>query len=172
MPVGGAAAGDAGAPDTFRQSEMKARETVRGLFLCVDCIFREPATQGNPVLTHAPLHHMATLAMHGDGNAHEGHKKRGGNFLTDTLKLQARMDLAAAQKLVSDLSEADLSKPLTLDASDVEHLGALCVQAIIAAARGASSSGGSFKIENISERVETQLATMGLSGEALMEGAV
>lgn len=80
------------------------------------------------------------------------------------------MDLAAAQKLVSDLTEADLSKPLTLDATDVDHLGALCVQAIIAAARSSTSSGGSFKLENVSDRVETQLSMMGLSSAALMEG--
>lgn len=91
--------------------------------------------------------------------------------MTNTLKLPARLDLAASQKLVAEMSGADLAQPMTLDAADVDHLGALCAQAIIAASRAAQDAGGKIVIENMSERVEGQLATMGLSSEALMEGA-
>lgn len=92
--------------------------------------------------------------------------------MTDTLKLPARLDLAASQKLVADLSGSDFAQKITIDASDVSHFGALCAQAIIAASRAAKEAGGSVVIENLSERVEAQLSTMGLSGQALMEGAV
>lgn len=91
--------------------------------------------------------------------------------MTNSIRLPARLDLAASQKLVADVSSANLAEALTLDAADVDHLGALCAQAILAAARASHDAGGSVVIENLSDRVEAQLATMGLSGQSLMEGA-
>jgi chemotaxis protein CheX len=81
------------------------------------------------------------------------------------------LDLAAAQTLVNDLSNQDLSGNVVLDASEVTHLGALCVQALLAGARAAHAAGGSLKIENVQEKVDDQLASMGLSKELVMEGA-
>lgn len=91
--------------------------------------------------------------------------------MAETIKLPARMDLSAAQAFVSDLSEKNFSNELTLDASDVNHIGALCLQAIIAGARAASEAGGSFVIKDTSEKVQEQLELMGLT-VAEIEGGV
>lgn len=81
------------------------------------------------------------------------------------------MDLSAAQSFVTGLSEKDFASEITLDAEEVTHLGALCVQAILAAARASKSAGGQFAVINIGENVESQLECMGLSAETLAGGA-
>ena len=112
--------------------------------------------------------HLRRVELH---DSDENRRKTEGELLTNPIKLPPRLDLAAAQKLLGDVSEADLSQTVELDASDVDHLGTLCVQVLIAAARAAKEAGGKLSISNLSERVESQLETMGLSGDALMEGA-
>lgn len=92
-------------------------------------------------------------------------------FLTETIKLKPRLDLSAAEALVSDMTKQELSSGITLDASEVNHLGALCAQAIIAGARAVQDAGGQMQIVNASERVEEQLGVMGLSIATLEGGA-
>ncbi len=91
--------------------------------------------------------------------------------MTDIVKLPARLDLSAAPGLVADLQSQDFSKELTLDASEVKQMGALCTQAIISAARASYAAGGSLTMKDASERVQNQLACMGLSIQDL-EGGV
>lgn len=91
--------------------------------------------------------------------------------MTETIKLKPRLDLSAAEALVGDMTKQELSSGITLDAADVNHLGALCAQAIIAGARATLDAGGQMQIINASERVEEQLNTMGLSISALEGGA-
>lgn len=90
--------------------------------------------------------------------------------MSETIKIPARLDLSAVQNFVTDLSSQDFSKDVTLDATDVNHLGALGAQAIIAAARASSTAGGQFSITNVSEQVEAQLVVMGMSAETLQGG--
>lgn len=90
--------------------------------------------------------------------------------MAETVKLATRLDLSAAQNLVKDVTAVKPETDLTLDASDVTHLGALCAQAILATANRSKSAGAALKIENVSERVEEQLGFMGLSTDKLMEG--
>ena len=90
--------------------------------------------------------------------------------MSEPLKLAARLDLSEAQALSQSLSERDFSASVVVDASDVTHMGAICVQTLISAAREAQSAGGSFEIVNAGERVEDQLSVMGLSVQSIMEG--
>ncbi len=91
--------------------------------------------------------------------------------MAETITLPARLDLPAAQDLVNTLNATKAEDEITIDASDVTHLGALCTQALLAASTRANAAGGAILIENLSERVEEQLGHMGLSPEKLMEGA-
>ncbi len=91
--------------------------------------------------------------------------------MSEPIALAARLDLPAASKIVEAANAADLSQEIVFDASDVTHLGAMCAQALIAISRAAQEAGGAIKLENVSDRVTTQLATMGLSPEQIMEGA-
>ncbi len=81
------------------------------------------------------------------------------------------MDLSAAQQLTQDLADKDFSSGIEFDAEEVSHMGALCVQVLIAASRAAQDSGASMNLKNVSERVDLQLASLGLTKEAIMEGA-
>ena len=81
------------------------------------------------------------------------------------------MDLPAAQAFVNDLSACDFANDITLDASEVTHLGALCVQAIIAGARSAKEAGGAFVLKDTSQKVQEQLSLMGLTVDEI-EGGV
>ena len=92
--------------------------------------------------------------------------------MSDTIELPARLDLPFAQKLLLDIGERDLSKGITLDASQVTQMGTLCVQVILAAAREAAEAGGDFKIENVNDRTVAQLGTIGLTPESLAGGAL
>ncbi len=85
------------------------------------------------------------------------------------LQLPAKLDLPASLQLVGDLREID--GDMHIDASNVTHMGALCLQALIAAARKAKGAGSKFEITGISEKVAAQLAAMGTSPEHLAEGA-
>lgn len=88
--------------------------------------------------------------------------------MSTTLKLPAKLDLPAVGKLVSELKEAE--SDVRVDGSDVAHLGALCLQALIAAARKANATGGSFEIIGASDKLVAQMEIMGTSPQKLMEG--
>ena len=87
------------------------------------------------------------------------------------LKLQPRLGLAEAQPLVTALREHSGSD-LVIDASEVSHLGTLCLQALIAAAREHAAEGTGFLINNVNDSCVQQLSVYGLSPEALAEGVL
>ena len=59
---------------------------------------------------------------------------------------------------------------MVLDLGAVSHMGALCLQAALAAARSARGSGRSFALINVSDAVLGQLSAMGFTPETLAEG--
>lgn len=65
------------------------------------------------------------------------------------MSLPAILDLGAATPLWTQLCAAQ-GTPLTIDASDVERLGGLCFQVLVAAEAQWRADGQSFTIENIS----------------------
>ena len=91
--------------------------------------------------------------------------------MSSSIILPARLDLSEAQSLHKEMTKLDMSSEIVCNAAAVTHVGAICVQTLIAAARSALDAGGKLTLENVSERVEKQLAAMGLSSQAVMEGA-
>ena len=90
--------------------------------------------------------------------------------MSDPLQLPERLDLSTALQLVSDLREID--GDVKIDAAKVTHLGALCLQALLAASRDANAKGHTFDIPGLSEKATEQLGFMGITPEQLMEGAL
>lgn len=90
--------------------------------------------------------------------------------MSGDIKLPARLDLPAAVRLVNELKSHE--GPMIVDAADVSHLGALGLQALIAAARDVQKRGDTFQMINSSDKVLDQLKIMGTAPEQLMEGAI
>lgn len=82
------------------------------------------------------------------------------------LALPPRLDLIEATPLTAAFRQA-FGKPLTVDASGVEHLGALCLQVLIAAARHWREEGVSFAITPRSDAFVTALNNFGLDVETV-----
>lgn len=89
--------------------------------------------------------------------------------MSDTIKLGAKLDLPAASVLVTDLKKCK-AQEVVLDMSDVRHLGALCLQVMIAAATSALEEGRRLVCVNASDRVIDQLRVMGVTPEMISEG--
>ena len=89
--------------------------------------------------------------------------------MTKPFRLPARLDLAQAVPLVVRLRETE--GDVEIDASEVRHMGALCVQALIAAARKAQAGGHRFEVTGVTDKVLEQMKVMGTSPEQMMEGA-
>lgn len=90
--------------------------------------------------------------------------------MSTVLALPAKLNTAAAPQLVVDLKKIDGN--LTLDATQTKFVGALCLQALVAASRSAKSSGTSFEITGLSQAVEQQMAVMGVTPQRLMESTL
>ena len=90
--------------------------------------------------------------------------------MTERFAPEGKLDLAAVNGLVAQLRD-HADKDLEVDLTGVSSLGALCLQAFLAAARDARSAGKTFTVNNASGSVTRQLAAMGLTVEALQEGA-
>lgn len=85
------------------------------------------------------------------------------------IKLGAKLDLSAASVLASDLKKCKADE-IVLDLSDVRHLGALCLQVMLAAAATALEEGRRLVCVNASDRVIDQLRVMGVTPEMISEG--
>lgn len=87
--------------------------------------------------------------------------------MTDaTLKLAPKLDLRAASELYDALKEKSGSD-LTLDASEVNHMGALAVQVIRSAAKSWSEAGMSLSMSACSTDLSDQLALLGFAPDTL-----
>ncbi|MFK7745278.1 MAG: STAS domain-containing protein [Roseobacter sp.] len=89
--------------------------------------------------------------------------------MSDPIVLAPKLDLAASSALLSTLN-AHKSEDVVVDLSDVKHLGALCMQVLLAAATTAQASGKSFSLTNTSDRVLEQMRVMGMTPEAISRG--
>ncbi len=90
--------------------------------------------------------------------------------MSDAVVLPARLDLPAAVELVNTLRER--SGPVAVDASAVTHLGALGLQALVAASRAIVARGDSFEIRDPSDRFTAHATTMGVAPDTLAEGTI
>lgn len=90
--------------------------------------------------------------------------------MSDTLVLQPRLDLSAAEPLAEAL-KTRLGADVTVDAREVTHLGAICLQVLLATAKTARRAGHRFTLVNASDRVLEQLSTLGFTPDSLSETA-
>lgn len=90
--------------------------------------------------------------------------------MTDTLVLPPRLDLSAAEQLAQSLRKR-LGGDVVVDARDVTHLGALCLQVMLATAQTLRRAGHRFRLVNASDRVLQQLAALGHTPESLSEAS-
>jgi chemotaxis protein CheX len=88
--------------------------------------------------------------------------------MSDTLVLQPRLDLAAAEPLAEAL-KSRLGADITIDARQVTHLGAICLQVLLATAKTLRRAGHELTIVNVSDRVLDQLSALGFTPETLAE---
>jgi chemotaxis protein CheX len=90
--------------------------------------------------------------------------------MTAVLSLQEKLDFAAVSALKSEI-EAQVGNDLEINASAVEHMGTLCLQVLLAAARDWSRAGHKFQMINASETCLTQLSLHGFNPDTLTKGA-
>ncbi|KFE35398.1 STAS domain-containing protein [Thioclava atlantica] len=79
------------------------------------------------------------------------------------LDLPERIDLAAVGALQDALSQALAEGDLTLDASQVSHLGALGLQLLVSAAKTARAQDRKFSITPRSEAFDEAVSRLGAS---------
>lgn len=89
--------------------------------------------------------------------------------MADRVVLAERLDTVAAVALAADLSKKPTNAHIVLDGHAVSHFGALAAQVVVSAAKTFHAGGGSLECRDVSERVETQLAAVGLSASLLTE---
>jgi chemotaxis protein CheX len=79
-----------------------------------------------------------------------------------TLKLRSVLDLTAAAPLKAEFG-AVRGKPVSVDATDVDRLGALCLQVLMSAHSTWTSDGVPFSLGGTSAAFEEGLETLGAS---------
>lgn len=82
------------------------------------------------------------------------------------ISLPIRMDLTESLPLTVAIKDA-IGQPLRLDASAVDHLGALCLQVLIASARQWQADQLAFEISPMSEAFSKALQGFGLPSSVL-----
>ena len=88
--------------------------------------------------------------------------------MTATVKLATRLDLTSVQPLASEITGC-AGADLVVDAGQVEHLGALAAQVLVAANRQWQAHGNRLVVDPRSPAFEDALATMGLAGHFTAE---
>lgn len=86
------------------------------------------------------------------------------------ITLDAKLDTSASEALVEKL-HAFRGQDLTLDASQIDHLGAHAAQTILIAAKTWAADGHSFAVTALSETAGMHLQILGIPADALAIGA-
>jgi len=90
--------------------------------------------------------------------------------MTEVIALAGKLDIRAVGPL-HELLGGHLSGDVTLDMGQVTHVGALCLQTLIAAARAVRATGHQLAFVNVSAALEAQFLTMGATPALISEGA-
>ena len=90
--------------------------------------------------------------------------------MTAPVVLPARLDSAAAIQLAQTLREMD-GADVALDAAGVEMMGAKAMQTLLVAQAAWAAAGLRLSVTGLSDKIRSQVALMGLSDLALIEGA-
>jgi len=86
--------------------------------------------------------------------------------MTAVVKLQGRLDFGAAPELKAEII-GQIGNDLDVDASNVSHMGTLCLQILIAASNDWAKSGQKFNLISPSDTCLTQLSLHGFSPDTL-----
>ena len=86
--------------------------------------------------------------------------------MSAAIELDAKLDLPAASALKVAFSNHE-EQEIIVDFSEVKHLGALCLQVLLSAARTARTEGRSMQIINVPDRVVDQMRVMGVTPETI-----
>ena len=89
--------------------------------------------------------------------------------MTSTIKLDARLDLRAARVLAGKIRNHD-GMPLGIDAGQVQHLGALCLQVLLAAAASRRARGLALSVAPRSQAFDTALRHFGIAPTQIQGG--
>lgn len=87
------------------------------------------------------------------------------------ITLPERLDSAALPEFIQSLRSHE-GGDLSLDASELKHIGAQAFQALIVAANDWQDAGHRLKLENVVSEVEEQLRLLGTSSSVLTEGDI
>lgn len=91
------------------------------------------------------------------------------NAACESLSLESTLGYAGASALKDQLLE-QRGKSVTLDASNVEHLGAPCLQVLLSAMKTWREGGLDFEITNTSEQFEECLGRLGFPSSTFARG--
>lgn len=80
--------------------------------------------------------------------------------MTNTISLPPVLDLAAAAALKAEI-EARLGAPLDVDAANVERVGGLCLQILLAASAACGRPDLGFRVVNASQAFRDDVKLMG-----------
>ncbi len=89
--------------------------------------------------------------------------------MTTPVVLTQKLDLAAATSLMTTL-RASKDEEVVVDMSEVKHLGALCMQVLLAVATALNSEGRKMTVIEASDRVIDQMRVMGMTPESIAKG--
>ena len=89
--------------------------------------------------------------------------------LTAVIKLDARLDTAAAEPLQTAMS-AVVGKDISLDGSGVHHLGGRCLEVLLRVRHGAQAAGHTVELLSPSDALVDDLGTFGLTPDAFSTG--
>ncbi len=87
--------------------------------------------------------------------------------MTAVITLRGRLDFGAAPDLKAEII-GQSGNDLLIDASDVTHMGTLCLQILIAASQDWARAGRNFNLTSASETCVTQLSLHGFTPETII----
>lgn len=86
--------------------------------------------------------------------------------MTAQLTLAPKLDFGAVKDLKTAILD-QVGNDLEIDASDVEHMGTLCLQVLLAAANDWATAGHKFQIKNSSDTCLSQLSLHGYTPDTI-----
>lgn len=89
--------------------------------------------------------------------------------MAETLIPESRLNITQAAGLHRALL-ARAGQDVIVDMGHVTHLGALCLQILVAAGNSARAAGKALHLVNVTDQVLAQMAVMGMSPETIAEG--
>lgn len=91
--------------------------------------------------------------------------------MSAAIRLPRKFDAQAARTFIQDVKSQALSD-IVLDATDLELIGGMGVQALLVCGAELDSQGFRLSVEHLSEDVSATLSMIGISPEAIAKGEI